>query len=110
MAAVIRKLLQPWAGVIGGVAGWYLSQQAGSNMVFSRCTAAHGLSVGLISLCGLVLVASGAIWSFQVWREDRASGGGRQFVGLLGTMVATVLAFPILMQTIAGLLVPGCGS
>lgn len=110
MAAVIRNVLQPWAGVLGGAAGWYVSQQAGANMVFSQCAAGHWWSVGLIGLFGLALIAAGGLLSWQAWRGGREGRGGRQLIALLGMMVAAVLAFPVLMQTIAGLFVPGCGS
>lgn len=110
MAVVIRRLFQPWSGVIGGAAGWYVSQQAGSEFVFAHCGSAHAWVVIVVGVLGLLIDAGGALLSWQVWREEHESGSGRQFVGLLGLLIAAALAFPILMQILAGLLVPGCGS
>jgi hypothetical protein len=110
MAAVMRRLLQPWAGVIGGAAGWFLSQQAGSDLVFARCGSAHGWIVVLLGILGLALAAAGGLLSWRVWREAEDAASGRRFAGLLGVLTAAVLAFPILLQVVAGLLVPGCGS
>jgi hypothetical protein len=107
---VIRRLFQPWAGLIGGVAGWYLSQQAGSNLVFARCTAGYRWSVLLLDLCGLILAGAGALLSWRVWQEEEDSGSARRFIGLLALLLAVTLAFPVLMQVVAGLLVPGCAS
>ena len=105
----MRRVLQPWAGVMSGAAGWYVSQQAGAEMVFSQCAAGRWWSVGLIGLFGLGVIAIGGLLSWQAWREERG-GSGRRLIALLGMMVAAVMAFPVLMQTVAGLVVPGCGS
>ncbi|MBU3077317.1 hypothetical protein [Sphingomonas quercus] len=106
----MRRILQPWAGLIGGVAGWYLSQQAGSGMIFAQCTRGHWWSVALLGAAGLALVAAGAMLSYRRWQDGRTEQDGWQFVALLSMLLALLLAFPILMQTIAGLLVPGCLS
>lgn len=107
---MIRERLFPWAGVIGGAAGWYLSQQTGSTMVFAGCGAGHWWSVGLLGLLGLTLSVGGALLSYSCWRGDREEANGWRFVSLLGIMVGALLSFPILMQTIAGFLVPSCVS
>jgi hypothetical protein len=110
MAGVTRRALLPWAGVVGGAAGWFVSQQAGSTMVFAQCDNGHGWSVMLVGLLGIVLAVGGGLLSYRSWRVEREAASGHHFVGLLGILVAAVLAFPIVMQTVAGFLVPGCLS
>lgn len=109
MADVTRAVL-PWSGVVGGAAGWFVSQQAGSNMVFTHCENGQAWGVALIGLIGIALAASGGLLSYRCWRGEREGVTVHRFVGLLGSLVAALLAFPILMQMIAGLLVPGCLS
>lgn len=109
MADVSRALL-PWSGVAGGAVGWFVSQQAGSNMVFAQCENGQWWGVALIGLLGIALAAGGGALSYRCWRADGREASGHRFVGLLGLLIAALLAFPILMQTIAGLLVPGCLS
>ena len=109
MADVTRAVL-PWSGVIGGAAGWFVSQQAGSNMVFAQCENGRWWGVALIGLLGIALAVGGGALSYRSWRAGEQEASGHRFVGLLGLLIAALLAFPILMQTIAGLLVPGCLS
>ena len=109
MAELTRAVL-PWAGVVGGAAGWFVSQQAGSNMVFAHCENGRWWGVALIGLLGIALAAGGGLLSYRRWRADERAASGRRFVALLGALVAALFAFPILMQTVAGLLVPGCLS
>jgi len=109
MADVTRALL-PWSGVVGGAAGWFVSQQTGSNMVFAHCVNGQWWGVALVGLAGIALAVGGGFLSYRSWRVEQEAASGRRFVGLLGLLVAALLAFPILMQTIAGLLVPGCLS
>ncbi|HEU4960187.1 MAG TPA: hypothetical protein VFT56_07240 [Sphingomonas sp.] len=109
MADVTRAVL-PWSGVIGGAAGWFVSQQAGSNMVFAHCENGQWWGVALIGLLGIALAVGGGVLSYRCWRTGEREASGHRFVGLLGLLIAALLAFPILMQTIAGLLVPGCLS
>jgi len=100
----------PWSGVVGGAAGWFVSQQAGANMVFARCENGQWWGVALIGLLGIALAVGGGFLSYRSWRGAQEEASGHGFVGLVGVLIAALLAFPILMQTIAGLLVPGCLS
>ncbi|MGN6268507.1 MAG: hypothetical protein ACTHM0_01275 [Sphingomonas sp.] len=105
-----RRALLPWSGVVGGAAGWFVSQQAGTNMVFAHCANGRWWGVALIGLAGIALAVGGGLLSYRSWRAESGQPSGHRFVGLLGLLIAALLAFPILMQTIAGLLVPGCLS
>jgi hypothetical protein len=107
---VTRRTLLPWSGVFGGAAGWFVSQQAGTNMVFAHCANGRWWGVALIGLAGIALAAGGGLLSYRRWRAGSGQESGLGFVGLLGMLVAVLLLFPIVMQTIAGLLVPGCLS
>jgi hypothetical protein len=110
MAGVTRRSLLPWAGVLGGATGWFVSQQSGSSMVFAHCADDRGLGVGLLGLLGIALAIGGGLLSYRSWRAEHEAESGRQFVGLLGMLIAALFAFPIAMQTVAAFLVPGCLS
>ncbi|WP_189338460.1 hypothetical protein [Sphingobium sp. SCG-1] len=109
MATLMRQIM-PWSGVIGAGAGWYVSQQAAANLVFADCGSGQWWSVTLIGLLGLALVIGGGLLSYRSWRRETQGSDTQCFIGLLGLMVAGVLGFPVLMQTIAGFMVPGCLS
>lgn len=100
----------PWAGVVGGAAGWFVSQQTGSNMIFAQCDNGRWWGVALLGLLGLALALGGGWVSYRSWSAGARAESGTRFVALLGMMVAALLSFPIVMQTLAGLMVPQCLS
>jgi hypothetical protein len=99
---------QPLIGILVVSAGWALSHQWGSNTVFDNCAASGRPVVILASLVGLVLVAAGGIYSFVGWRGP--GGTGRRFLGALGTLMAPIAAFAVLLQIAAGLILPACAA
>lgn len=103
-----REVLQPWSGLIGGAAGWFLSQQAGANAVFAGCANGSSLTTVLVGLVGLALAIGGAVFSWRAWRSGEPGAWG--FAGLVGALVGTLLAFPIALHTLAALIVPECYS
>lgn len=103
-----REVVLPWSGLIGGAAGWFLSQQTGANAVFAGCAHGSALVAVLVGLIGLALALGGAVLS---WRSLRGSDAGAwRFAGRVGALVGTLLAFPIALHTLAALIVPVCYS
>jgi len=100
---MIRRLL-PWLGWIGGLVGWFVSQQLGSNAVQLDCAAAVPVPVLLFDFAGaLAAVAGGAV----SWRVSRRSQGTRHFIALAGALAAAVFLGAIVFQTVA-LVIPQC--
>jgi hypothetical protein len=106
-----RNLLgraQPFLGMILVAAGWSLSHQFGSNAVFDGCQNRGGGFVVLVSLLGLALAGAGAFLSLAGGRGSRSSG--QHFLGLIGTLLALIAGFAILLQLAAGLILPSCAA
>jgi hypothetical protein len=101
--------LAPWLGMVGAAAGWIAAQQLGSNMAFDDCAVGDGGFALLVGLLGLLLAAAGGYFSWDVWRRGEESEG-RRFVGLLGLLLALLTGFAILLQSIAGLILPACAA
>jgi hypothetical protein len=98
--------LLPWLGILAAASGWALSHQLGSNTVFDDCRAGLGL-VLLACLAGLLIVAAGAYVSFDIWRRSDETAG-RRFIGIVGTLLAGLAAFAIVLQAVSALILPRC--
>ncbi len=100
--------LAPWLGLVGGACGWLLSHQAGSNSVFDDCRIGEGWFVILVGLLGLALALGGGLVSLTIWRRGDGETEGRRFMGLVGALLASLAAFAIILQSVAGLILPRC--
>jgi hypothetical protein len=102
----------PWAGWIGGLAGWITTHQLGSDFVQLTCSRA---SPGLMLLLGLVgagVVLCGALLSLAIWRRDAQVDqpfvGARRFIAGTGVLAAGIFLLAIVFQTLSTLLIPRC--
>ncbi|MDX3899231.1 MAG: hypothetical protein QHC40_01720 [Sphingobium sp.] len=104
--------LTPWAGWIGGLLGWVLSDQTGSDLAQFDCTRAHPLVMLLIGLVGAALAVAGAAFSLRAWRmagaTDQPGVGTRRFIAGTGIFAAALFLMAILFQTMASLVIPQC--
>jgi hypothetical protein len=99
----------PWSGAIAGALGWSLSHQVASNSIFDDCTASGGGLVLLAGAAALLLTILGGILSLTAWRGGAAGEAGR-FIGLLSAMLALLAGIAILLQSVAGLILPACAA
>ena len=113
----IGFLLQPWAGLAGGVAGWFGQHQVIGDALHFDCGVGNPASTALAGLLAIAVIAAGALWSRAVLREGRdategkrpsRAAGSRPFVAILSLMAAALLALLVIVQTMAGLMLPGC--
>jgi hypothetical protein len=98
----------PWLGIVAAVFGWGLAHQVTSNAVFDDCTSRGAGFVLLVGLLCLALDVAGGFFSLDVWRRDESEG--RRFIGLVGTMLAALAAFAIMLQTASALILPACAA
>jgi hypothetical protein len=98
--------LAPWLGMLGAGAGWFVSQQLGSNAAFDDCRTGDAGFVLLAGLLGIALAGAGGYFSWDVWRRDESDA--RRFIGLVGLLLALIAAFAILLQSVSGLILPDC--
>lgn len=107
----MRRLL-PWAGWIGGIAGWMFSDQTGSDLAQLDCTRADPLTMALIGLVGAALAIGGGLLSLGVWRTpgrtDQPYAGARRFIAGTGILAAGIFLLAILFQTMSSLIIPRC--
>jgi len=99
---------QPFIGLLLVAGGWALSHQLGSDSVFDDCTARGGGFVVVVSLLGLVITTAGGLYALTAWRSPEEQG--RSFLGLLAALLALVAGFAMVLQLIAGLILPACAA
>jgi hypothetical protein len=99
---------QPFIGLVLVAAGWALSHQWGSNSVFDDCASSGGVVVVLTSLLGLVAVAAGGLYCLPA--SGATAGSGRRFLGILGTLLALIAGFAVVLQIAAGLILTPCAA
>lgn len=105
--------LTPWAGWIGGLLGWTLSDQAGSDLAQWDCTLAVPPGMLLIGIAGAVLALAGALISFRVWRQlagelDQPYAGARRFIAITGVLATGIFLLAIVFQTMSSFIIPQC--
>ncbi len=107
------RALAPWAGWIGGLLGWAVSDQFGSYVVQLDCAHADPpLMVG-IGVTGAAVVILGGLLSGHAWHRpagglDQPQKGARQFIGGTGALAAGIFLLAILFQTASSLIIPQC--
>lgn len=102
-----RDTLLAWSALAAGSFAWFGSQQLGSNAVFAGCSPGDGLLDVLVSLLALLLVGLGGFLSLRVWRGGD-SEASHPFVGMLGIAASALLSIAIILQGLAGLIIPSC--
>jgi hypothetical protein len=109
----LRRDALPWAGLVAGLLGWALPDQIASNIIQENCRLGGPLLVGGTGLLGALLALAGAWVSFGVWRgssDDPAAigPGTRRFIAGVATLAALIFLGAIILQTIAGFVIPTC--
>jgi hypothetical protein len=107
----VSRLL-PWAGWIGGIAGWVLSDQLGSYLVQFDCTRARIAVMLLIGVGGAASALVGGVGSLHIWRTpgplDQPYAGTRRFIAGTGILAAAIFLLAIIFQTVSSLIIPPC--
>jgi hypothetical protein len=101
------KLL-PWLGLAAAILGWGLSHQIGSDAIFDDCSVGDGPFVLLVCAPALILTIAGGTLSATIWAGGSSENGGRRFVAMLSSLMAALASFAIVLQMIAGLILPSC--
>lgn len=110
-----RAAWSPWAGWLAGPLGWIIQHQGGSDTVFWNCNLGQPSLVVTLGVVG-ALVALGGGW--LSWRAMRDAGpadiaeprwGSQRFIGMVGVLVVLIVLVAIAGQTMAGLILHGCG-
>jgi hypothetical protein len=96
--------LTPWAGLILGSFGWWISHAA-SAWVFDHCPASWPALVALVTIIGLAIAAVG-LW--LSWHAHGVTPRPRRFVALTSIMSAGGFILAILFQFAAALIIPRC--
>jgi uncharacterized membrane protein len=102
-----KQIAFSWAALAAGTFAWFNSQQLGSNWAFAGCPSATPLVHLLIGLVALALIAGGGFLSLRVWRSGSVEEA-RPFVALVGILTSGLLGIAIILQTLAGLIIPRC--
>ena len=113
--ATRRAPLTAWAGWLAGPLGWIIQHQGGSDTVFWNCTLCRtSLEVSLGAVGALVALTGG----WLSWRAMRSAGpadasapgwGSQRFIATLGVLAVLIFLVVIAGQTMAGIMLQGCG-
>lgn len=111
MTGLERSPWAPWAGLFSGAAGWFLHQQGGAGANYWDCRFGGPLWTVMLALVSAAIILAGAYVSWGARRapeagEDRPEA--RRFGGTVSALAALVFLFAVVLQTLAGLLVPAC--
>jgi hypothetical protein len=104
-----RRIALSWAALFIGAVAWFGSQQFGSNLAFAGCPSFSPLASLLLGLVALALAGFGGFLSLGIWRGGSVEEP-RPFIALIGMLTSALLAIAILLQTVAGLIIPRCFS
>jgi hypothetical protein len=107
------KALAPWAGWIGGILGWMLSDQFGSDLAQTDCTRADLPLMLAIAAVGAAIAILGALISLRVWRSlpgdlEKPYAGARRFVAATGGLAAGIFLLAIVFQALSSIIIPQC--
>lgn len=110
---LLQRDLLPWAGLVGGLLGWALPDQIASNLIQENCRLGGPLLVGGTGLLGALLALAGGWLSYRVWRTtasepDAIGPGTRKFIAAVSALAALVFLGAIVLQTLAGFIIPAC--
>ena len=105
--------LLPWSGWIGGLLGWLLSDQLGSDLAQWNCGRADPPTMIAIGIGGAVLSLAGGLVALRYWRRMEGDltqpyAGVRRFIALTGALAAGIFLLAILFQTSSALIIPQC--
>ena len=107
MRSDAKQIALSWAALFIGATAWFGSQQYGSNLAFAGCPSYSPLAALLIGLLALALAGLGGFLSLGVWRGGSVEEP-RPFIALIGMLTSALLAVAILLQTVAGFIIPRC--
>jgi hypothetical protein len=93
-----------WAGLLGGAAAWALHHQVLSDVLHFDCRWGGPLATAAVTVLSLGLLAAAA-WTS--WRS-RGRSAALDFVVSLSLLGAALFALLVLVQAIAGMVVPSC--
>jgi hypothetical protein len=107
-AAARGEAWRAWAGLFGAAAAWLAHQQVLTDLLHFDCTLGGPLATTAGTVAALGLCA-GAVW--VSWRVRAATRrASLRFVADLSLLGAALFAALILLQTVAGLLLPACAA
>ena len=102
----------PWAGWIGGLLGWAVSDQVGTSLAQADCTRADLPVMVAIGVAGAAVAIAGALISLGTWRNagdlDQPGEGSRRFIAGTSVLAAGVFLLAIIFQTISSFVIPQC--
>jgi hypothetical protein len=97
---------------MGGLTGWFLTQQSGSMFAEFDCTRAGTGPMLAIGMIGATIVIFGGIISANAWRHspnpDAIEARPLRFVAGTGALAAGIFTLAIVFQTMSALIIPRC--
>jgi hypothetical protein len=103
----IMGRLLPWAGFLLGPGAWLANTQLGQILPHAECGGGFRATI-LLSFLGTGLSVLGAWISWRHSGLRARPAGCLAFVGSVGVLLGLVVAFALLLQGMAALVLSGC--
>jgi hypothetical protein len=104
--------LKPWAGWVGGLFGWLISDLIGTSLAQANCAKAELPVMVAIGATGAGIAIVGGLVSWSAWRSagelDQPGAGTRRFLAGTGILAAGIFLFAIIFQTMSSFIIPQC--
>jgi len=101
--------IAPWMALIAAPLAWAIHQQVLSDMLHFNCHLGSAQAGLIMAVLAIALLLGAGFVSWRARRDEGASEG-RYFIAVIGTVFTGVSLFAILLQTLATLILPGCGA
>ena len=98
-----RRRLTAWLAALAAPTVWAMSMQGGQLLPYLDCARGYRTTaVAALTATVLALLAGGICW------RNRAFDQRGRFACAVASLLAVLLAFAILLQAIAGIMLTGC--
>jgi hypothetical protein len=107
----LRSPVAPWSGIIAGPVAWLLMHQGLGDSLYFDCKVGNPLAAIVFGVISLAILAGAGWLSWLGRRSPEAEGPepqARFFLSMIGLLLCGLFAVVVLLQLMAGLILPGC--
>jgi len=111
LRSYLRSAVAPWSGLIAAPVAWLIHHQGLGDAIYFDCTNGNPGSAIVLGAVSLLILAGAAWLSWQGRRSPDAvevEPQARFFLSMISILLCALLGFAVLLQTLAGLIVPAC--
>lgn len=110
LKAFLRSPVAPWTGVVAGPVAWLVMHQGLGNAIYFDCRLGNpGAAMGVGLACLLILALGGWLsWQARRSPSHNPEPQARFFLSIVSMLLCALFAVVVVLQVLAGLILPGC--